>query len=71
VITNLFEEHIPWHGSVVRYWLDKAKIFSLGAEHLVCDQATLTKLHEIGNGPHRSELSTHSTAATRYLNVAS
>jgi UDP-N-acetylmuramoylalanine--D-glutamate ligase len=48
VVTNLFEEHIPWHGSVAEYWADKARIFTRGAKYLVCDQATKTKFADIG-----------------------
>jgi len=47
VITNLFEEHISWHGSVAQYWSDKAKIFTMGAEHLICDLPTLQQLHKL------------------------
>jgi UDP-N-acetylmuramoylalanine--D-glutamate ligase len=47
VVTNLFEEHIPWHGSVPAYWADKARIFSQGADFLVCDRVTLDKFSSV------------------------
>jgi UDP-N-acetylmuramoylalanine--D-glutamate ligase len=48
VITNLFEEHLSWHGSIRRYWRDKSRIFTRGANALVCDRSTLSKLAKIG-----------------------
>ncbi|PSL53895.1 UDP-N-acetylmuramoylalanine--D-glutamate ligase [Saccharothrix carnea] len=48
VVTNLFEEHLPWHGSREQYWRDKAKVFTRGAEHLVCDHATFDKVRGLG-----------------------
>jgi UDP-N-acetylmuramoylalanine--D-glutamate ligase len=44
VVTNLYEEHLPWHGSLEQYWRDKARIAAHGAEALVCDAETLDKL---------------------------
>ncbi|ONH59942.1 UDP-N-acetylmuramoylalanine--D-glutamate ligase [Frankia sp. CcI49] len=44
VVTNLYEEHLPWHGSLERYWQDKARIAVHGAAVLVCDEPTLAKL---------------------------
>jgi UDP-N-acetylmuramoylalanine--D-glutamate ligase len=44
VVTNLFEEHLPWHGTLRRYWADKARIATRGAEILICDTETFGKL---------------------------
>jgi UDP-N-acetylmuramoylalanine--D-glutamate ligase len=45
VITNLFEEHLPWHGSLRNYWQAKARIATHGAEFLICDEPTWEKLN--------------------------
>jgi len=47
VVTNLFEEHLPWHGTLRRYWADKARIATRGAETLVCDAETFGKLRSV------------------------
>ncbi len=44
VITNLYQDHLPWHGGLDRYWLDKARIYSQGAEVLICSGRTLSIL---------------------------
>ncbi len=31
VLTSLFPDHLPWHGSVGRYYADKLRLFSAGA----------------------------------------
>ena len=46
VITNLFQDHLPWHGSVEHYWRDKARLAEKAAI-LVCDAETLAKLTEL------------------------
>jgi UDP-N-acetylmuramoylalanine--D-glutamate ligase len=48
VVTNLFQDHLPWHGSLQQYWRDKSAIFRLGAEVLVCSEVTHHKLRELG-----------------------
>lgn len=48
VVTNLYEDHIPWHGSVARYWADKSRITTQGSETLICDAATLQSLRTVG-----------------------
>jgi UDP-N-acetylmuramoylalanine--D-glutamate ligase len=35
VVTSLFPEHVPWHGSVERYYADKLRIVELAPEHVV------------------------------------
>lgn len=47
VVTNLFEEHLPWHGTLHRYWTDKARIATQGAEILICDVETFAKLRSV------------------------
>lgn len=47
VVTNLFEEHLPWHGTLHRYWADKARIATQGAETLICDGETFEKLRSV------------------------
>lgn len=34
VVTSLFPEHLPWHGSEEAYFADKLKLVSQGAEHV-------------------------------------
>ncbi len=48
VVTSLFQDHLPWHGSLRQYWLDKANVFARGAEVLVCNADTLEKFTELG-----------------------
>lgn len=48
VITNLFQDHLPWHGSLAQYWLDKSNIFTRGAEVLICSSTTLEILKTLG-----------------------
>ncbi len=47
VITSLYQDHLTWHGSKERYWLDKARILGPGAEALVCDEDTRAKLRSV------------------------
>jgi len=47
VITNLYQEHLNWHGDVQAYWRDKCRIFTEGADVLVCDQATLDTIRAL------------------------
>jgi UDP-N-acetylmuramoylalanine--D-glutamate ligase len=47
VITNLYEDHLTWHGSKHAYWQDKARIAGMGCETLVCDENTLMALNSI------------------------
>lgn len=50
VITNLFEEHLTWHGSLQAYWRAKCRLFDQGAETLVADPETLDKIGRLGVG---------------------
>src|SRR5690606_11042504 len=57
VVTNLYQDHLPWHGGADQYWVDKARIFTHGAEALVCDVPTERTLKSAGllgpaSGPH-------------------
>ena len=47
VITNLYQDHLTWHGGLDRYWIDKANIFSGGSDVLVCNRRTLSVLQRI------------------------
>lgn len=47
VVTNLFEEHLPWHGGLQQYWQAKARIVTFGAEFLICDLTTWEKLKSV------------------------
>ncbi len=53
VVTNLFEEHLPWHGGLREYWQAKARIAALGAEFLICDSATWEKLQSADENVRR------------------
>lgn len=35
VVTSLFPEHLPWHGSEAAYFRDKLRLVSEGAEHVI------------------------------------
>lgn len=48
VVTNLYQDHLPWHGSLRQYWMDKCRIFTQGAQVLVCNLATLDALRGLG-----------------------
>jgi UDP-N-acetylmuramoylalanine--D-glutamate ligase len=57
VVTNLFEEHLRWHGTLKKYWEDKARIVTQGAEFLICDAETFDKLSSVdGNVGQLSSL---------------
>lgn len=47
VITNLYQDHLPWHGSPEQYWLDKTRVFTEGAQTLICSPVTLQKLSQL------------------------
>lgn len=48
VVTSLYEDHLTWHGSRDAYRRDKARVFSEGAEVLVCDERTLAEIRSLG-----------------------
>lgn len=35
VVTSLFPEHLPWHGSEEKYYADKLRLVSEGASHVI------------------------------------
>lgn len=51
VVTNLYSEHLPWHGSQLNYWRDKARIIGPHTRVLVCDSVTLSRLREVADLP--------------------
>lgn len=48
VITNLYQDHLNWHGDLRRYWRDKARIVTRGADVLVASDEVLQTLDGIG-----------------------
>ncbi len=48
VVTSLYEDHLPWHGSRDRYLRDKTRIFTEGAEVLVCSAQAMNELKKLG-----------------------
>lgn len=49
VVTSLFPEHLPWHGSVERYYADKLRTVEFAPEHVVVpgdDERVLTLVRE-------------------------
>jgi UDP-N-acetylmuramoylalanine--D-glutamate ligase len=48
VITNLYEDHLDWHGSTDSYYAAKANVFRLGSRSLVCTPEVVAKLAGIG-----------------------
>jgi UDP-N-acetylmuramoyl-L-alanine---L-glutamate ligase len=50
VVTNLYPEHAPWHGSVEQYFRDKLRIVSLGERTLVvCNYADMRLRQKLGD----------------------
>ncbi|WP_182920240.1 UDP-N-acetylmuramoyl-L-alanine--D-glutamate ligase [Nocardioides cavernaquae] len=39
VVTSLFPEHLPWHGSEAAYFSDKLRLVSQGAQHVIAPGA--------------------------------
>ena len=48
VITNLFEDHLDWHGDIDAYHGAKANVFRNGARSLVCTTDALLVLQRMG-----------------------
>ncbi|MDR3664563.1 MAG: UDP-N-acetylmuramoyl-L-alanine--D-glutamate ligase [Mycobacterium sp.] len=51
VITNLFEDHLDWHGDIDAYHRAKANIFACGGEVLVTTRQVLAALKRLGIAP--------------------
>jgi UDP-N-acetylmuramoylalanine--D-glutamate ligase len=51
VITNLFEDHLDWHGDIDAYHRAKANIFTQGGQVLVTTQQVLDTLQRLGITP--------------------
>lgn len=50
VVTSLFPEHLPWHGSEEQYYADKLRLVSEGASLVVVpghDSALVTRVREV------------------------
>ncbi|HSX66408.1 UDP-N-acetylmuramoyl-L-alanine--D-glutamate ligase [Nocardioides sp.] len=50
VVTSLFPEHLPWHGSAEAYFADKLRLVSQGAAHVVVpghDLALVDRVREV------------------------
>lgn len=48
VITNLFEDHLDWHGDIDAYHRAKANVFACGGEILVTTPQVLATLERLG-----------------------
>lgn len=48
VVTNLYEDHLDWHGDVAAYYRAKANVFRNGARLLVTTPATLAAFERVG-----------------------
>lgn len=48
VVTNLFEDHLDWHGDIDAYHLAKANVFRNGARALVTTSDALAVLERLG-----------------------
>jgi UDP-N-acetylmuramoylalanine--D-glutamate ligase len=48
VITNLYEDHLDWHGDTASYYAAKANVFGRGARALVCTPEVVERLRGIG-----------------------
>ncbi|BDX32635.1 UDP-N-acetylmuramoylalanine--D-glutamate ligase [Mycobacterium antarcticum] len=56
VITNLYEDHLDWHGDKDSYHLAKANVFRNGARSLVTTREVVTTLERLGVPPTHLEL---------------
>ncbi|MDT5338583.1 MAG: UDP-N-acetylmuramoyl-L-alanine---L-glutamate ligase, partial [Mycobacterium sp.] len=56
VITNLYEDHLDWHGDRDSYYLAKANVFRNGARSLVTTPEVVTVLERLGLVPIEPEL---------------
>lgn len=48
VVTNLYEDHLDWHGDVAAYYRAKANVFRNGARLLVTTPETLAAFERVG-----------------------
>ncbi|WP_029117024.1 UDP-N-acetylmuramoyl-L-alanine--D-glutamate ligase [Mycobacterium sp. URHB0044] len=48
VVTNLFQDHLDWHGGTEPYYLAKANVFRNGARSLVSTPEAIAALERIG-----------------------
>ncbi|MDO4241277.1 MAG: UDP-N-acetylmuramoyl-L-alanine--D-glutamate ligase [Microbacteriaceae bacterium] len=48
VITSLYSDHLPWHGSQEQYLADKMRVFGAGCEVLVSDSTVLAQVQKLG-----------------------
>lgn len=48
VITNLYEDHLDWHGDTASYYAAKANVFRHGSRTLVCTPDVVARLASIG-----------------------
>jgi UDP-N-acetylmuramoyl-L-alanine---L-glutamate ligase len=48
VVTNLYEDHLDWHGDTDSYYLAKANVFANGARSLVCTPEVVSVLERTG-----------------------
>jgi len=48
IITNLYEDHLDWHGDVGAYHLAKSNVFRNGAHSLVCTRDVVGVLERLG-----------------------
>ncbi len=56
VITNLYEDHLDWHGDKDSYHLAKANVFRSGARSLVTTPEVVSILERLGVAPIESAL---------------
>ena len=53
VITNLYEDHLDWHGDRDSYYLAKANVFRNGARSLVTTPEVVAVLERLGRDADR------------------
>ena len=71
VITNLFPEHMDYHGSLEKYYAAKENIFKFqrAGEHLICNQKLGKKYQSSLLGTHNQQNITSAVAAVKLLGV--
>jgi UDP-N-acetylmuramoylalanine--D-glutamate ligase len=47
VVTSLFPEHLPWHGSEESYYRDKLRLVSEGAQHVFVSHEDTALVHRV------------------------
>ena len=67
VITNLYQDHLDWHGDRDEYYLAKANVFRRGARTLVTTPEVVATLDRLGVAPPQDRLRLVDPASIRSM----